>query len=124
MNNKTQELLDRTFNFGEETLRLLNELPYNLVYSVVVKQLAKSANSVGANYEEAQAAESKKDFVHKIGISSKETRESIYWFKLLEKLYMNSEKHSEIKSKSEEAQELKKIFTSIKISAQKSIPKP
>jgi four helix bundle protein len=121
MNNKTQDLLDRTFNFGFETLKLLNELPYNPVYSVVIKQLARSSTSIGANYEEAQAAESKKDFVHKIGISAKESRETTYWLKMTQKLYEDSDKNIEILNKIDEANELKKIFTSIKISSQKNI---
>jgi four helix bundle protein len=121
MNNKTQDLLDRTFNFGFETLKLLNELPYNPVYAVVIKQLARSSTSIGANYEEAQAAESKKDFVHKIGISAKESRETTYWLKMTQKLYEDSEKNIDILKKIDEANELKKIFTSIKISSQKNI---
>jgi four helix bundle protein len=43
-------------------------LPSNKVYSVIIYQLAKASTSTGSNYEEAQAAESKKDFTHKVGI--------------------------------------------------------
>ena len=43
MNKKTEELLERTFNFGVSTLKLLNELQYNPIYSVTLKQLARCA---------------------------------------------------------------------------------
>lgn len=48
------------------------------------KQLLRSGTSVGANIREAQNAESKMDFVHKLAISQKECDESIYWLELLE----------------------------------------
>lgn len=50
---------------------------------VISKQLLRSATSVGANVEEAIAAQSRKDFVHKMSIASKEARETRYWLKLL-----------------------------------------
>ena len=52
---------------------------------VLSKQLLKSGTSIGANIEEAQAAESKKDFIHKTSIALKEARETKYWLLLLEK---------------------------------------
>jgi four helix bundle protein len=76
MNPKTEELLERTFRFGINCLKFLNGLPKTKINSVIVYQLAKSSTSIGSNYEEAQAAESCKDFVHKIEIVSKEARES------------------------------------------------
>lgn len=65
MNSKTEELLQRTFLFGVNTLKFLNSLPYTIATKVIMYQLAKSSTSVGANYEESQAAESKEDFIHK-----------------------------------------------------------
>jgi four helix bundle protein len=47
------------------------------------KQFLRSATSVGANIEEAQAGESRADFVHKLGLAQKDTRESLYWLRLL-----------------------------------------
>ena len=62
MNSKTEELLERTFLFGVDTLNLLLKLPDNKVYLIIIYQLAKASTSAGSNYEEAQAAESKKRF--------------------------------------------------------------
>ena len=50
---------------------------------VISKQLLRSGTSIGANIEEATAAQSKKDFLHKMSIASKEARETSYWLRLL-----------------------------------------
>ncbi len=65
MNSKTEELLQRTFSFGVNTLKFLNTLSNTIANKVIIYQLAKSSTSIGANYEESQAAESKDDFIHK-----------------------------------------------------------
>ena len=52
---------------------------------VISKQLLKSGTSIGANIEEAIAAQSRKDFINKISIASKESRETRYWLRLLDK---------------------------------------
>ena len=72
-------MLQRTFLFGVNTLKFLNTLPYTIANKVIIYQLANSSTSIGANYEESQATESKDDFIHKIGIVLKETRESKFW---------------------------------------------
>ncbi len=120
MNPKTSELLDRTFKFGVEMMIFLDSLPYKPVFSVAVKQLARCSTSIGANYEEAQAAESKKDFIHKIGIVSKESRETVYWLKILNRLYAEPNFSDVFNQKINEAIELSKIFTSIKLSSQQN----
>ncbi|MEA1882525.1 MAG: four helix bundle protein [Candidatus Marinimicrobia bacterium] len=83
MNEETKKLLKRTFNFGVSYLLFLDKLPKKEKYHVLKYQLAKSSTSIGANYEESQAAECKKDFVHKIGIVFKETRESNFWLRVI-----------------------------------------
>ena len=52
---------------------------------IISKQILRSATSIGANVEEAIAAQSKKDFIHKMSIASKEARETKYWLRLLDK---------------------------------------
>ena len=76
------------------------------------KQLVKASGSVGANYREANEALSKKDFVMRIKISRKEAKESAYWLRLIKET--NQLKNSEdAQSLIQEANELKKIFSSI-----------
>lgn len=113
------QLLERTFCFGVNVLKFLNKLPYSPVYKVPVLQLSRSSTSIGANYEEAQGATSKRDFSYKIGISYREARESVYWLKLLKELYIDEKFIPEFEQYKNEADELKKIFASIKISAGK-----
>ena len=117
MNERTMQLLDRTFCFGVNVLKFLNKLPYSQVYKIPILQLSRSSTSVGANYEEAQGATSKRDFNYKIGISYREARESIYWLRILKELYHEEIYNNDFNQYREEAIELKKIFASIKISS-------
>ncbi|MFH1196208.1 MAG: four helix bundle protein [bacterium] len=121
MNPKTEELLQRTFQFGVDTLKFLMTLPKEKVYSIIIFQLAKSSTSSGSNYEEAQGAESAKDFNHKIGIVLKEIRESNYWYRVLNAIFPDSKDNKELRRLLNESIELKKIFSSIKISTQNKI---
>ncbi len=123
MNPKTEELLDRTFRFGVNCLKFLEDLPKKKIYSIIAYQLAKSSTSMGSNYEEAQAAESTKDFVHKIGIVSKEARESNYWLRVLKEILTDSQMNEGFQFIFTESLELKKIFAAIKLTAQKKLKK-
>ena len=119
MNEKTVILLERTFRFGVDVLKFLATLPYHFVYKVPILQLSRCSTSIGANYEEAQGAVSKRDFSYKIGISYREARESVYWLRILSELYIDEKYIPDFDRFKTEALELKKIFTSIKISSSK-----
>lgn len=119
MDPKTQKLLDRAFNYGVGVLLLLSKLKYNDVLSVPRRQLARCSTSIGANYEESQAAETKRDFIHKIGIVCKECRESHYWIRVLKAVYRDKETGVKLNELQKEAFELRSIFSAIKITAQK-----
>jgi four helix bundle protein len=79
------ELNARLLDFGARVIKLVESLPKTLVGRRIGDQLLRSATSVGANYEEAQAAESKENFVHKLQVALKEVREANYWLRLLAK---------------------------------------
>jgi four helix bundle protein len=117
MNDKTQQLLDRTFIFGVSVLKFLRKLPDDYVYRIPKGQIGRSSVSIGANYEEAQGAVSKKDFSNKIGISYKEARESLYWLRILSALYPEEKYKEEFAKYLKESQELKNIFAAIKKSS-------
>lgn len=119
MNEKTIQLLERTFRFGFDVLKFLSTLPYHFIYKVPMLQLSRCSTSIGANYEEAQGAVSKRDFSYKIGISYREARESVYWLKTLSELYPDEKYRIDFDRFKAEAVEFKKIFTSIKISSSK-----
>ena len=80
-----QDLAERLMEYGARIIRLVEALPNSLVGRRVADQLLLSGTSAGANYEEARAAESKEDFIHKLQISLKEMRESNYWLRLVTK---------------------------------------
>jgi four helix bundle protein len=119
MDKRTQDLLDRTFNFGVGTLKFLRKLPYEPIYKIPKFQVARSSTSIGANYEEAQGAVSKKDFSNKIGISYKEARETTYWLRVLQELYEEEKHKTDFSKLIKEAEELKFIFLAIRKSATK-----
>jgi four helix bundle protein len=74
----------RLLEYGARVIRLVEALPKTLVCNRIGDQLLRSGMAVGANYEEAQGAESRPDFNHKLQIALKELRESNYWLRLLE----------------------------------------
>ncbi len=79
-----QDIQERSFDFALQIVRL-HELPCTKrgAARVIARQLLKSGTSVGANLEEANAAQSKPDFISKCSIASKEARETRYWLRLL-----------------------------------------
>jgi four helix bundle protein len=64
-------------------VRLVRALPRDAATVVIARQLVRSATSVGANVEEAQGGQSRRDFAHKMNIARKEAGEACYWLRLL-----------------------------------------
>src|SRR3989338_8071267 len=77
------DLEQRTAKFGEDIIRFCQKLPKSDITKSLVTQLIKCGTSIGANYCEADDAESKKDFRHKIGICKKEARESKHFLRMI-----------------------------------------
>lgn len=77
----SHKILDLAFDFSLKVIGLYKELIKQNEY-VLSKQLLRSATSIGANVEEANAAQTKKDFIMKMSIASKEARETRYWLRL------------------------------------------
>jgi four helix bundle protein len=82
--SKNNWILDASFEFSLEMVELYKEMIKNKEY-IFARQLLKSATSIGANVEEAMAGQSRKDFISKMSIASKEARETRYWLRLLDK---------------------------------------
>lgn len=83
-NSKQFDLEDRTYKFAKDCRDYLKALENSLENMEDQKQLLRSSGSVAANYIEANESLSKKDFVHRIKICRKETKESILWLRLLQ----------------------------------------
>ena len=78
------DITERTFNFALRVLKLCQVLDQTPgVSRTISNQLLRSGTSIGANVEEAQAAQSKPDFISKISIACKEARETLYWLRIL-----------------------------------------
>jgi four helix bundle protein len=82
---KGDNLAGRLLDFADQVLRLCRDLRQDVPGRHVARQLIRAATAGGAIYEEARGAESRADFVHKIGIATKEVRESLYWLKLIQR---------------------------------------
>lgn len=86
---KKFDIHDRIFNFVIRVLRLIKVLPQNFENKILVEQLIRSATSMGANDQEADGVSSKKDFIHCYTVVRKETKETLYWLRLLSELNVN-----------------------------------
>jgi four helix bundle protein len=88
---KGSDIAERLLRLGVGILKLGRTLPRDLMSRHVALQLVRSGTSMGANYEEARAAESRADFAHKVSIAAKEARETIYWLRLVHEAGMSRE---------------------------------
>ena len=105
-------IVEKSFRFAVRVIKfykLKSKDNYNLIS--IFKQLLRSGTSIGANVSEAQSAFTKKDFINKLGISLKESRETEYWLKLLKESDIISDK--EFLSLFNDCEELSKLLTSI-----------
>jgi len=105
------DLEKRTTKFAKTVIELCMELPRNPINDRIVGQVVGSSGSVGANYREANDALGKKDFIQRMKIARREAKESLHWLELL--LTANSSRDSQIKLLAREADELKRILSSI-----------
>ncbi|MEK9180256.1 MAG: four helix bundle protein [Patescibacteria group bacterium] len=108
---KKYDLESRTAKFGEDIILFAKKVPRNIVTIPLVGQLVNAGTSVGANYCEADDAESKKDFKHKIGICKKEARETKHWLRMI--AVACPELKEEARRLWQEAKELNLIFNAI-----------
>ena len=106
------DLEERTFRFAKEVRLFVKTLPKTIANIEDGKQLVKASGSVGGNYIEANESLSKKDFAFRIKICRKESKESAYWLRLIKETN-DLENAEEAQSLIQEANELKKIFSSI-----------
>lgn len=109
----------RTFDFGCRIVRLSTHL-YQLdgPARVLARQLLRSGTSVGANVEEAQAAQTRADFIAKLSISQKELRETRYWLRLLVATELVAA--DRVHGLQDEAEQLLKIVSTILIHAKQT----
>jgi len=109
--NSKYDLEKRTAKFGEDIIKFAKTILQNQISAPLITQLVKAGTSVGANYCEADDAESGRDFRHKIGICKKEARETKYWLRMIAVAIPASAE--EARKLWNEAKELNLIFNAI-----------
>ena len=115
MQSQRKDLSDRLLDFAASNIRLTAKLNRTVVGRYVGNQLMRASGSAGANYEEACGAESRADFIHKMQLVLKESRESLYWLKLAERAELV--RRSDLQPSLNEADELVKIIAKSVITA-------
>jgi four helix bundle protein len=113
-----RDIRERSFEFAARIVKLYITLDEKTgVARVLGKQLLRAGTSIGANVEEAQAGQSRPDFISKNAIALKEARETLYWLRLLVAIGIVPDKRlAEIR---DEAEELTRIIGAIIVSAKK-----
>src|SRR2546423_7494402 len=112
MTNNKFNLEERTAKFGEDIINFCKKVPRSPINDPLINRLIKCGTSTGANYCEADDAESKNDFRHKIGICKKESRECKHWLRMI----ASAEPGHNVDARTlwQEAKELNLIFGAIR----------
>ena len=112
---KARDIKERTFAFALEIINFVQSIDFrNEALRTLGRQLLKSGTSIGANVEEAQAGQSRADFTSKYAIALKESRETIYWLRLLKEAGMYGDGEALIKEADEIARIIGPIIVSTK----------
>lgn len=111
MSKSNYDLEERTALFSEKLIDFCKNIKHNTITIPLISQIVRSGTSIGANYCEADEASSKKDFINKICIAKKETKETKYWLRIIAHTVPEQKDIARILWK--EAQELNLIFASI-----------
>ena len=112
------DIKERTFLFGVRIVKLVNVLPRSIAGIEIGRQVIRSGTSIGANVEEADGAESKKDFIHKMSIARKEVRETRYWLRIIQTSLLDN---AEVAGLIQESDQLVRILSKIIANAKKSL---
>ena len=122
MEDEKNEILVLSFAFAVRIVNVYRYLSTEKKEFVLSKQLLRSGTSIGANINEAQDAQSKKDFISKMSIALKEAKETKYWIHLLTETSYLPKNSTKVKTLHSELQSIIKLLTSIIISSKASLP--
>ena len=106
------DLEERTALFGESVIAFAKRIPVNLVTTPLIGQVVRAGTTVGANYVEADDADSKKDFRFKIGLCRRESKETRHWLRMV--VAAEPQLRTEARPLWREASELNLIFGAIR----------
>ena len=108
---RAYDLEERTAKFGEAIIAFAKQLPQNPITLPLIGQIVRAGTSIGANYCEADNAVSKKEFLLRIGTCKKESKETMYWLRMIAAAAENSKQAGRVLW--QEAKELHLIFAAI-----------
>lgn len=111
LNEKRRDIHERIYKFVLAVIQFIRKIPNTPENLIIIGQLAKSSTSMGANDQEADGTNTKRDFISKYSIVRKETKESAYWLRMLSDL--NPKFSDEGEALMEEAIEIAKIVSTI-----------
>jgi four helix bundle protein len=113
------DIQERTFQFSVQVVQFCRDLwKAHPVTRRLSWQLLDAATSTGANMEEAEAGQSRRDFIAKVAIAKKEARESVYWLRLM--AASDPQQRPAVLLLLEEAEQISRIITAIKKSAERT----
>ena len=118
---RQERIEERVYRSALRVVKLVQVMPRGVAGEVLARQLLRAATSIGANVEEAIAAESKRDFTHKMSIAHKEARETHYWLRLVRDAEMFSPER--MCDSIQESLEIKKILSATVRTSRASLEK-
>jgi len=119
--SKENLIVDLSFEFAKRIVSLHRYLQNEKKEFVLSKQVLRAGTSIGANVNEAQAAQSPKDFIAKLSVASKEARETLYWLRLLSETGYLDASQPHVSSLLDESRSIIKILTSIILTSQEKL---
>jgi four helix bundle protein len=117
---KENVLKDKSYQFALKIIRFSKFLTENKKEYMIAKQILRSGTSIGAMVEEANQAESKADFIHKLSIANKEANETHYWLRLLNDSEITDQQHLPLRN---DCEELIRLLTAIIKSTKSNLKK-
>ncbi len=107
---KPFDIRERTFQFSIQVINFADQIPNTVTGQVILRQLVRAGTSIGANVEEANGAESRQDFIHKMKIALKEAQETRYWLRIVRATKLNNKT---VEALIQESDELVRILNTI-----------
>lgn len=107
----SRDIEERTFSFAARIVKLVNAMPRSVAGGVIARQIMRAGTSVGANVEEAQGSQSKRDFTRRMNIARAEAREVLYWLRLVRETELLPK--ARLEELTNEADQLVRILTTI-----------
>ncbi len=118
---RTEAITERTVAFSLRVIKLFHEIEGDGAGRILGRQLLRCGTSVGANVHEAQAGQSKRDFIARMSVAHKEAEETAYWLRLVRESGLVTS--SRLASLEDEAQQIARVIASILLSAKGRRPR-